>query len=176
MKTKLGTGMPFFAAQCCTNEYGGNKPDLFQEHWEQAKDIDDFYARVVADPALKMTQGYAEISKLTPKHWYRCREMFGDRCFKTDADAGAVKITSEDGTFSVGVPNGKGDGTVRCAIFDNADDLNAHMLNYTGISLHGSFLIQSYDCETDTDDYTAKLAGDYLVYSYEGLVAFVKFR
>ena len=44
-------------------------------------------------------------------HWYRVRELFGNRCFKTASDVGSLLVGNEE--FQALIPNGYGDGITR---------------------------------------------------------------
>lgn len=156
-----------FTIKCLMNE---NEENVLA-YWEQAKDIEEFKHLVLADKSLMYSQGYAMLSKETENHWYRVRQMFGDNCFKTESDMGGVKVMSRNRELSVIIPNGLGDGTTRCAIFDNRDEFNSDMMKYSGTMLQGKFDIAYYDCGETAGK---SLDGKYQVYYYEGLVAFVK--
>lgn len=149
-----------------------------EKHLEAAKDSENFIDRVLEDETLKKYQGYAELSKLCrpENHWYRVREMFGSRTFKTDSDAGAVKVGNQD--FSVMIANGVGDGTSRVAVFNNKEEsaFYSNMMNYQ-TTVCGEFYIYDYDCgntPATKDGEIVTLKGTYHVYVYEGLVAFVQ--
>lgn len=101
--------------------------------------------------------------------WYRIREMFGDKCFKTDSDAGGVLVGNEE--FNLIVPNGYGDGTTRIAVFHRDDKFDASLMKYF-VGLNGKFNIYSHDCSFDLIEET--LEGEFAVYYYDGLVAFVE--
>lgn len=176
MKIKMEEtkGLKNFTVRCLMNEevksYEGSKR-IIAEYWEKAKDIEEFKKFVLDDERLKFNQGYAELSKESDNHWYRVRQMFGDRCFKTYADGGSVKIGND--SFSLNISNGYGDGTVRVSIFTKEDRFNENMMNYTGTALHGEFNIYEYDCG---DTIAKTMNGDYFVYIFEGLVAFVEWK
>lgn len=119
-------------------------------------------------------------------HWYRIRELFGDRCFKTVSDAGSLLVGNEE--FQVLIPNGYGDGTTRVAVFNKADsdfDINSDYdvafrimpdMMDSGPYLYGEFNIYPYDCCNPTVDEPCKtLEGRYFTYYYDGLIAFVEY-
>jgi len=136
--------------------------------------VDEFINEVITASELKTTQLYAELIKheRPERRWKAVREMFGDKCFKTVSDVGGVKVGTD--TFSVVVPNGgRGDGTTRVAVFEDESGFNGDLMNFSCISLHGDSVIYSYDCGNTP---AKKLSGNYLVYYYDGLVAFVKYR
>ena len=111
--------------------------------------------------------------KMREEKWYKIRENFGNRCFKTDSGVGSVKAGNDD--FSILIPNGYGDGVTRVAVFENEDDFIAeNLMSFTGIILAGKCNIYKYDC--DCCDVAKELNGKYLIYAYDGLVAFVKKR
>lgn len=173
MKTRIeNSGLKDFTIQCLTNRLidGGQTADRIRAHWEAAEDIDAFKEAVLNDAQLKHTQAFAVLSRETPGHWYRVREMFGRKCLHTVSDAGAVKIGN--GLFSTLVSNGIGDGTTRIAVFAKGEGFNENMMNYSGVSAHGEFSI--YDCDCGGVP-IVELNGNYTVYNYEGMVAFVEF-
>ena len=135
--------------------------------------VDEFINKVITASELKTTQLYAELIKMErpEMRWKAIRGMFGNKCFKTESDVGGVKVGTD--TFSVVVPNGRGDGTTRVAVFEDESGFNGNLMEYSGISLHGDSVIYYYDCGNTP---TKKLSGNYLVYYYDGLVAFVKYR
>ena len=136
--------------------------------------VDEFINEVITANELKTTQLYAELIKRErpEMRWKAVREMFGDKCIKTKSDVGGVKVGA-DTTFSVVVPNGRGNGTTRVAVFEDKSDFNDDLMEYSGISLHGDSMIYDYDCGNTA---VKLLNGDYLVYYYDGLVAFVRHR
>mgnify|MGYP000448732176 CR=1 FL=1 len=112
-------------------------------------------------------------------HWYRIRELFGDRCFKTYSDVGSLLVGNE--SFQVLIPNGMGDGTTRVAVFKKDDDVPCGLIDLMmdskhGPTLRGKFNIYSYDCDKpEVDEPCKTLEGRYLVYYYDGFVAFVEY-
>lgn len=158
--------------RCLLNEefkaYKGSR-QIILDYWERAGTLDEFKEFVLSDERLKNNQGYAELSKESDNHWYRVKQMFGKSCFKTDSDAGSVKIGI--GNFTINILNGYGDGVTEVAIFNKGDYFNDSMMNSRGIVLHGKFDIYSYDCGKEI---SKTVEGDYSVYYYEGLVAFVE--
>lgn len=168
------SGLKSHTINCLLNEefeaYKGSK-DIVLSYWEKADSLNQFETFVFSDERLVNNQGYAELSKECDNHWYRVREMFGEKCFKTCSDAGSVKVGNEN--FSIKISNNCGDGETRIAVFRKDDSFNEHMMNTEGTSLHGKFNIYSYDCG---DDIFMSLEGDYFVYTFEGLVAFVEWK
>ena len=137
----------------------------------KAKDMDELVELVLSDEYMKGTDSYAVISKHNKGHWYRIREMFGDKQFKTYSDAGSVKVGTGDFHFLIN--NARGDGETRIAIFNEEDAFNSDMMTFeTIIDGHG-FFIYSYDCGNTVAE---TLYGKYAVYSYDGFVAFVKIK
>lgn len=168
------SNLKLHTVRCLLNEefkaYKGSK-DIILSYWEKADTLDEFRSLVLTDERLMNNQGYAELSKESDNHWYRVRKMFGDKCFKTSSDAGSVKIGTEN--FTLNISNGYGDGTTRVAVFPKGELFNNDMMNFNGTALHGEFNIYSYDCGTEIEK---TLNGDYFVYVYEGLVAFVEWN
>lgn len=141
-----------------------------QAMFEAAEDLDDFQEKILesTDPDITMTQAYAVLSKRTEGHWYRLRAMMGDKCRKTESDAGGLKIG--DDHFSILI-NGEGDGITRYAVF-NRDEWNPNMATFT-TSIEGTFNIYAYDCG---DEVAETLSGRYGIYTYEGIVIFERWE
>lgn len=166
------SGLKEFTIKCLTDCWidGGKTAGIINEHWEAADNLSDFKEAVFEDERLRLTQAYAELSKEDDDHWCRVREMFGDRCFKTISDIGGVKVGND--TFFVVINNEIGDGTTRVAVFHKGSDFNDNMMNFSGTTLKGKFNVYDYDCGNTP---ILELNGNYLVYCYQGLVAFVEF-
>lgn len=121
------------------------------------------------DEKIKMTQAYAIASKrINPdgRHWYRMREILGDKCKKTLSDAGGIKIGSRD--FSMIIPNGYGDGITRYAILPY-NTFNDGMFDFETSVKGSSIRIYDYDCGSRVLE---TLSGKYNVYTREGIVVF----
>lgn len=160
-----------YTIECLINRWSddGKTATMIAEHWASAPTQDAFVTAVLSDERLTLTKAFAELSKEVDGHWYRVRQMFGEKCFKTDSDAGSVKVGN--GAFSTLINNGAGDGTTRVAVFAKGDAFNADMMAYAGITLDGNFSIYDYDCGGDP---IVALDGKYSVYRYDGLVAFAE--
>lgn len=151
------------------------------ELYEKCKDYDEFEKRVL-NMEIKSNIVYSLISmfgKDSDYHWYRIRELFGDRCFKTYSDVGSLLVGNE--SFQVLIPNGMGDGTTRVAVFKKGDDVFGGLIDLMmdrkhGPTLSGKFNIYSYDCDKpEVDEPCKTLEGRYLTYYYDGFVAFVEY-
>ena len=163
-----------FAKKCLLNSSFPEKVERVKMHWGKAKSVEEFKELVFADHELKLTQGYAELSKESEGHWYRVREMFGDRQFKTDSDCGGVLIGNED--YLILVSNGCGDGVTRVAVFEEKD-FNSDMmrLNPTSFKVATEMYVYGYDCSTSRIVKTLD-PGSYWTYYWNGFVAIVKYR
>lgn len=139
---------------------------LLQSLLLNSKDELDFINRVLSTDALKDSQIYAELSKKSPGHWKRIREIIGDKCVKTESDAGGLKIGNS--SFSVIIPNGYGDGTTRFAIMDEGT-FNTDMLNYF-TEVTGPFDVYDYDCGNSVC--LSAESGKYSIYYYSGIIIF----
>lgn len=98
------------------------------ELYEDCKNYDEFEKRVL-NHECDSNFVYSLISmfgKDSDYHWYRIRDLFGDRCFKTYSDVGSLLVGNED--FQVLIPNGMGDGTTRVAVFKKDDDVSCGRL------------------------------------------------
>ncbi len=151
------------------------------ELYEDCKNYDEFEKRVL-NHECDSNFVYSLISmfgKDSDYHWYRIRDLFGDRCFKTYSDVGSLLVGNED--FQVLIPNGIGDGTTRVAIFKKGDNVFSGLIELMmdrkhGPTLSGKFNIYSYDCDNPALDEPCKtLEGRYFTYYYDGFVAFVEY-
>lgn len=142
----------------------------FLAMFNAAEDLTDFEKRILksSDPDVTMTQAYAMLSKYRGGHWYRLRNMMGNKCRKVESDAGGLKVG--DDHFSILI-NGEGDGITRYAVF-NRDEWNPNMATFT-YSVEGIFNIYAYDCG---DEVAETLSGRYGVYTYEGIVIFERWE
>jgi hypothetical protein len=157
-----------FLKDCLFNPAFPEAKEIIENYLLMASDTKNFIDLVLSDKTLKNTQAYAVLSRneRQEKHWYKVREMFGEKEFKTESDAGSVKIGNS--SFSVLISNGCGDGTTRVAIFDDEKEFNSDMMDFQA-SINGCFNIYSYDCGNDV---VINLNGRYGIYSYQGFVAF----
>lgn len=162
--------------------------DDYSKLYESCRNYDEFEKRVL-NKECPLDGIYSAISmygKDRKNHWYRIRELFGDRCFKTASYVGSLLVGNEE--FQVRIPNGHGDGTTRVAVFNKADsdfDVNSDYdvafrimpdMMDSGPYLYGEFNIYPYDCSDPTVDEPCKtLEGRYWTYYYDGLIAFVEY-
>lgn len=162
--------------------------DEYSNLYESCSNYDEFEKRVLNEECcLNVIYSYISLyGKDRRNHWYRIRELFGDRCFKTASDVGSLLVGNEE--FQVLIPNGYGDGTTRVAVFNKADSdfdvasdydvaygIMPDMMD-SGPYLHGKFNIYPYDCSDPTVDEPCKtLEGRYFTYYYDGLIAFVEY-
>ena len=170
------------------NGYSFIKRTLFRDKWEtdaetynkhikslirKAKDTDDFVKLYLADNSLKRESCYAALLRTyrSEKVWYYVREMFGDKCRKTWSDAGSLKVGTDD--FSILISNGHGDGEMRYAVLEKEEIYNELYIMCHETTIKGKFNIYSYDCGDDVD---MVVEGNFFVYSYEGLVALVRWE
>lgn len=82
--------------------------DDYTKLYESCRNYDEFEKRVL-NKERPLNAIYSAISmygKDRKNHWYRIRELFGDRCFKTVSDAGSLlvgnRITSVLATLKKG--------------------------------------------------------------------------
>ena len=142
-----------------------------------AKDTDDLIDRIVDSEDLVKTSKGKYYRAYVIEHerpnalWRTIRGAFGDRCIKTESDAGGVKVGTDG--FCTVIRNLRGDGTTRVAVFDDESEIYPYTSFMTFMTtLDGHFNIYSYDCGNDS---IISLSGRYGVYAYDGLVAFVKY-
>lgn len=154
--------------------------DITRALWEQSENYEDFVEALLKFdyPDLKHDERarwiYAKFSKKNSQHWYRIRERFGDKCFKTWSDVGSLLVNN-----NTLIANHFGDGETRVAVF-NKNDLDyegyaffADMMDSCDVMFDGEIDIYNYDiigegqiCKT--------IEGRYDVYVYQGLIAFVE--
>lgn len=168
---------------CCAHYLAGCIEDNKEvtELYKKCKNYDEFEKRVL-NHECDSNIVYSLISmygKDSDYHWYRIRELFGNRCFKTYSDVGSLLVGNEH--FQVLIPNGIGDGTTRVAIFRKDDEVSGGLIELMfdckhGPTLSGKFNIYSYDCDNPALDEPCKtLDGKYFTYYYDGFVAFVEY-
>lgn len=165
-----------FIYRCSTHNTGycGDQKKVFQEVWNKAKNFEDFLdllKHVNAEFAAS-SQAWGEIGKQENWPMPFVEEI---RRIEVEADAGCVKIGSLDGSFSVCIPNGYGDGvhevviTKRKSFFES--NFNHDMAYYLG-AIEGRFQIYSYDCNQNEpaveDEFTFE--GRYSIYAYNGTI------
>lgn len=140
---------------------------------DKAENTDDFVNMFLDNKKYRPLQCYQELIKRErpDRAWYFVRENFGNRCIKISSDAGGVRFGTKD--FSLIVPNGYGDGITRLAVFENYKAFYSDNIMQYFTSVNGRFSIFG-DCG-DYDQTIADLDGDYFVYTYRGLVAFVPY-
>lgn len=154
---------------------GFDSADDYRSHvsWliDSAANTEDLIDMILDDEAMRFTQIAAELSKRERPagHWLRIRQLFGDRQFKTVSDSGGLKIGNA--AFSVLVPNGRGDGVTRVAVFSSNEVPSGHLFDmmsyWTRVS--GDIDIYSADCGSDV---CTTIHGAYDVYFYDGFIAF----
>lgn len=158
--------------------------DDYSKLYESCRNYEEFEKRVLNKECC-LSDIYSAISmygKDRINHWYRIRELFGDRCFKTASDVGSLLVGNEE--FQVLIPNGYGDGITRVAVFNKGTSdygvafriMSDMMDSHRGPCLQGKFNIYPYDCCNPTVDEPCKtLEGRYYAYYYDGLIAFVEY-
>lgn len=153
----------------CIFDPWNKKQDIIEKLLSDATNSEEFIDSFLQTKELFYTRAYSELSKKCrpEQHWYKIREMFGDKQFKTSADAGSVKIGNDD--FTILIPAGD-DGVVRVAVFDDRREFNTSMMKPFTL-VNGTFNIYDYDCG---EVVAKKLTGKYYIYQYDGLVAFEK--
>lgn len=85
--------------------------DDYSKLYESCRNYDEFEKRVL-NKECPLNGIYSAISmygKDRKNHWYRIRELFGNRCFKTASYVGSLLVGNEE--FQVRIPNGHGEIT-----------------------------------------------------------------
>lgn len=90
--------------------------DEYSNLYESCSNYDEFEKRVLNEECcLNVIYSYISLyGKDRRNHWYRIRELFGDRCFKTASDIGSLLVGNEE--FQVLIPNGYGDGLIQMEV------------------------------------------------------------
>lgn len=143
----------------------------------KATDTEDLIDLIVSSDELLGTSERAAVMQYERPSlvWKEIRGIMGDRCFKTESDAGAVRVGTE--TFSTLIRNCRGDGTTRVAVFEEEPEELAGLLRTAMIfqsSVEGEFDIYDYDCAGGRP--VVHLSGRYAAYSYDGLVILIKWN
>lgn len=158
--------------------------DDYAKLYESCSNYDEFEKKVLNEECcLNVIYSYISLyGKDRRNHWYRIRELFGDRCFKTASDVGSLLVGNEE--FQVLIPNGYSDGITRVAVFnkgtsdyDVASRVMSDMMDsHRGPCLQGKFNIYPYDCCDPTVAEPCKtLEGEYFTSYYDGLIAFIEY-
>ena len=130
---------------------------------------EEIVERYLACEEFQNRQAYAVLAKeYKPREvWMMIRKNLGDRVFTTSSDAGSVKAGTD--TFSVLLPNGRGDGITRAAVVDRSWCSN-FLTFFT--SIQGDAInIYSHDCGSNV---AKTIEGRYGVYYGDGFVVFEK--
>lgn len=177
-KIKFEKDSSGFAQKVMMNEWQSSQFALVKEIAAKSSSSDDFVDRYLADPRAVCTQLYAVLAqRVRPELlWKLIRKMFGDREFKTYSDVGSLLVG--DSNMTVLIPNGRGDGTTRVAVFsgEDAKSFNSDLMNFFTI-IRGEINVFGYDCDDPAkSDPVCKLSGSFSVYYSEGFVALVKNR
>lgn len=143
----------------------------------KATDTEELIDLIVSCDDLRGTSERAAIMQYERPSliWKEIRGIMGNRCFKTESDAGAVRVGTE--TFSVLIRNCRGDGTTRVAVLEEEPEeltglLHTVMLFQT--TVEGDFDVYDYDCAGGRP--IMQLSGRYGAYSYDGLVILIKWN
>ena len=72
--------------------------DEYSNLYESCSNYDEFEKRVLNEECcLNVIYSYISLyGKDRRNHWYRIRELFGDRCFKTASDVGSLLVGNEE--------------------------------------------------------------------------------
>lgn len=165
-----------YCLRCMDNEYGTNQ-NAVDTIAAASSTVEDFIDRFLkeGDPNEQFYQVLMETER-PEMVWKYIRSVFGDRQFKTNSDAGSLLVGARP-DFSVLIPNGRGDGTTRVAVFDSKEDflpLESLMRYWTRISGRRIW-IWDYDCYDPAVALPAKqLDGCFNVYYHDGFIAFVR--
>lgn len=161
-----------FLVQCMNNAFSANQA-VVDACAAEANSVDEFIALYLSI-ADSSSQFYGELLKRERPDlvFYAIREKFGDRQFKTMSDAGSVKIGND--SFSILIPNGRGDGTTRVAIFEKAEFTLENLMMFFSSFRTSKAFVYNYDCSGGEP--IAEISGNFSVFYGHGFVALVKER
>lgn len=134
---------------------------------------DDFIDAYLGDKVNREKQGYWVLIDYE-RPWMAgnlLKEMLGGVAMLTTtmSDAGSVKVG--DDSFSILIPNGRGDGVTIVAISEERTPMTHIMKFLTSIS--GTFNIYKHDCENEV---RRTITGRYGIYNRDGVVLFEKWE
>lgn len=170
-----------FVKSCMNNTYSNGAKE--NNEWyvkclEKAKDTEDFlqYYFSTYDKKIVCCQAYGELLKGSTH--YAGFDMHvksilynANKIFLTCSDIGSLKIGNEQCSFYI--RNGYGDGEMYGFIFDKDNEYISaidHFMEYSSL-VDGKFDIYDYDCG---DDVLCSIEGKYMIYYFNGNVAFVE--
>lgn len=164
-------GKDGFLTACMNNKFNTNQT-VVDKCLAASRDTEEFIDNYLCHKEEMETQFYGELIKRERRHllWGAVRDCFGNKQFKTESDAGSVRIGNE--SFSVLIPNGWGDGVTRVAVFENNYEFKAGSLLSFFTTVSGDFGVYAYDC--GGSEVVAELSGWYAAYYGEGFVALVR--
>lgn len=154
--------------------------ELVSELWQSSENYRSFVDELLKHDYFDFQDSterdiYAYFSKRNfGNHWYRIRSVFGDKQFKTYSDIGSLLINN-----NTLIHNGHGDGTTRVAVFNKDDDdyrgtgFFYDMMHPCIVSFSGKIDIYDYDIKGE-GEVIKTINGDYDVFIYDGLIAFVE--
>lgn len=159
--------MSAYTKRCMMDSSGTFKP-IFEKLWDQAETLVDFKELLKNDPETRMERATALLFReqpLSEELWEFRRILLGDQSFRTESDAGSLKIGND--SFTVLIPNGFGDGSMSCAIMESGE-LNRDAFEFF-TSIEGAFNIYDYDCG---DGIVKSISGRFGIYTGNGFVVF----
>ncbi len=161
-----------FLRRCMNNEFSTDQA-IVDACAEASRSVEEFVDLYLSHQEERSKQFYQELMRRERPAlcWKFIREEFGERCFKTESDAGSVKVGNKQ--FSVLIPNGEGDGVTRVAVFAKESDFICNSIMDFFTIIDGEFNIFAYDCGNAV---SRTLQGRYSVYVWQGFVAFVALR
>lgn len=162
-----------FLVQCMNNAFSANQA-IVDACAAEANSVDEFIYLYISRKEESASQFYGELLKRERPDlvFYAIREKFGDRQFKTMSDAGSVKIGND--SFSILIPNGRGDGTTRVAIFEKAEFTLENLMMFFASFRTSKAFVYNYDCSGGEP--IAEISGNFSVFYGNGFVALVKER
>lgn len=144
---------------------GEFKP-AYEDFWNQADTFLNFLELIRDDPRTRLECATAYLFRnrpLSEELWRFQRSQLGEKSFHTISDAGSLKIGND--SFSFLIPNGYGDGTMRCAILESGE-FNRDAFDFF-TSIEGTFNIYGYDCG---EDIIKTVSGRFCIYHGNGFV------
>lgn len=141
---------------------------------------------IISSSKFRYLEEREKVQKELQRTLLESKRYYEYRYFEFFSDAGSLAIGSKE--FKINIPNGYGDGSFLCRVYDediNLDDFKKGWKFYTTVS--GDFYLFSYDCldaaerkEAIENNKAFELSGRYAIYTrgvddeYKAGIAFVK--
>ena len=148
--------------------------NIIRNYLLQSETPEEFSGLILDDKSLELSNIYIQVFRNSVSQYDRTINMLLDALPNkriTTADVGGLLIGTVD--FSVRLPNGIGDGEVVYDVIESG--INLQLLNYVA-TISGEAIPIYYSDMMDFkhNDIVETISGRFMVYSYEGIVVFVR--